>query len=63
MNQERQADRATAKNATYQNKPVTIVRDATQGDHGFNPQGGDQVLVEVDGTQKVVPRADIVNGR
>jgi hypothetical protein len=44
---------------TYQGKPVQSVRDARQGDPGFQ-QGQDQVVVTLpDGTEKVVSRNEI----
>lgn len=43
----------------YQGKPVTVVRDAQQGDQGFD-QSQDQVLIRLDnGTEKVVQRGEV----
>jgi hypothetical protein len=44
---------------TYQGKPVQSVRDAKQGDPGFQ-QGQDQVVISMpDGTEKTVARNEI----
>lgn len=40
----------------YQNKTVSIVRDAKKGDEGFKEQS---LIRFEDGTQKVVPTADV----
>jgi len=60
--------------ATYQNKSVTVLRDARQGDAGFDasktsenqsnqpnqPNQSNQVLIKLtDGTQKVVNRSEV----
>lgn len=43
----------------YQGKPVTVVRDAQQGDTGFD-SAKDQVLIRTaDGTEKAVLRSDV----
>jgi len=45
----------------YQGKPVKSVRDAKQGDAGFQ-QGQDQVVITLeDGTQKTVKRSELTN--
>jgi hypothetical protein len=44
---------------TYQGKPVQSVRDARQGDQGFQ-EGQDQVVITMaDGTEKVVKRNEV----
>lgn len=43
----------------YQGKDVTVLRDAKQGDHGFD-QNKDQVWVRnADGTENVAPRTEV----
>lgn len=45
--------------ATYQGKPVTVMRQARQDDDGYE-DGEDQVVIKLeDGTQQVVARADV----
>lgn len=45
--------------ATYQGKPVTVVRPARKGDQGF-AEDTDQVVVKLeDGTEKTVKRTDV----
>jgi hypothetical protein len=49
-------------NHQFQGKPVSNVRDARQGDQGFQ-QGGDQVVITLqDGTQKTVKRSEVTQG-
>jgi len=53
--------------ATYQNKAVTVLRDARQGDAGFDASKAtdspsNQVLIKLnDGTQKIVLRSEVTN--
>lgn len=50
---------AMAQNQKYQGKNVRNVRDAKQGDAGFQ-EGQDQVVVTMDdGTEKVVKRNEV----
>jgi len=49
-------------NQQYQGKPVRQMRDAKQGDQGFQ-QGQDQVVITLDdGTQKTVKRSEVQGG-
>lgn len=46
----------------YQGKNVRSVRDAKQGDQGFQ-QGGDQVIVTLEnGEEKTVKRSEVTEG-
>lgn len=46
-------------NQTYQGQPVQTVRDARQGDQGFQ-QGQDQVTITLkDGSQKTIKRSEL----
>lgn len=46
---------------TYEGAEVVVLRDAREGDPGFNLKHVNQVLIQLpDGTQKVVTRQDIV---
>jgi hypothetical protein len=45
--------------STYQGKPVTVVRDAKQGDPGWDATK-DMVIIQIAGnTQSTVLRADV----
>lgn len=47
--------------STYQGKEVTVVRDAKEGDKGFD-KNKDQVWIRnADGTENVANRADVKN--
>ncbi len=49
----------TAMSTKYQGKDVTVLRDAKQGDKGFD-QNKDQVWVRnLDGTENVAPRNEV----
>ena len=44
----------------YQGKNVTVVRDAKQGDQGFDASKGAQSLIKLeDGAQKVVLKSEV----
>lgn len=43
----------------YQGRDVTVMRDAQQGDQGFDANVKDQVLINDGGQQKVVKRSDL----
>ena len=48
---------------TYQNRTVTLVRDAKQGDPSFDASlaAGSQVIITDNGAQKTVNKADVKN--
>ena len=46
----------------YQGKNVTEIRDARQGDTGFDATKSPQSFIKLeDGTQKVVPQGEVTN--
>lgn len=46
--------------AKYQNKEVTVVRPAKEGDTGFDKAKGEQSLIRMpDGSQKAVPATEV----
>ena len=45
--------------AHYQGKPVTAVRDAKQGDPGFDATKDQVIIKNADGTQSTVLRSDV----
>jgi hypothetical protein len=50
-------------NQQYQGKPVSNVRDARQGDQGFQ-ENSDQVVVTLqDGTTKTVKRSEVTQAQ
>jgi hypothetical protein len=49
---------------TYQGKPVKSVRDAKDGDPGFQKGQVDQVCITLDdGTEKVVKRSEVTGAK
>jgi hypothetical protein len=47
-------------NKQYQGGNVTIIRDAKQGDQGFDASKGAQTLIKLaDGSQKTVLQSDL----
>ena len=56
-NEAREMDK---KETRYQGQKVEVVRPARQGDKGFNPSGGEQVVIKLsDGSERTVAKSDV----